>query len=78
MEEEEESHTAVDEATETAADELEDEDTITLERAALPREDCTTLLVTACLTTSGSRQKTRQDHHGRNLSNTLERITDKT
>ena len=78
MEKDEEAHTAVDEATETAADEVEDEDTITLARAALPREDCATLLAPACSTTSISRQQTRQDHHGINLSNTLARITDKT
>ena len=78
MEEEEEAHTAVDEAMATAADEVEDEDTITLARAALPREDCATLLAPVYLTTDISWQQTRQYHHGRNSSNTLEQITDKT
>ena len=78
MEEEEEDHTAVDEATATAADEVEDEEKITLERAALPREDCATLLAPACLTTDRSRQQTKQYHHGRNSCNTLACITDKT
>ena len=49
MEEEEKAHTAVDKAAETAADEVEDEDTITLARAALPREDCATLLAPVCV-----------------------------
>ena len=78
MEEEEEAHTGVDKATATAADEVEEEDTITLARSALPREDCATLLAPACLTTSRSRQHTRQYHHVKNLSNTLAKITDKT
>ena len=78
MEEEEEAHTAVNESTATAADEVEDEDTITLAQAALPREDCATLLAPALLITARSRQQTRKDHHGRNSSNTLARITDKT
>ena len=54
MEEEEEAHTAVDKATATAADEVEDKDTITLARAALSREDCATLLAPACSTTARS------------------------
>ena len=78
MEEEEESHTAVDKATATAAGEVEAEDTITLTQAAQLGEDCATLLVPACLTTARSRQHTKQDHHGRNSCNTLELITDKT
>ena len=78
MEEEEEAYTAVDEATATSADKEEDVDAINLELAALPREDFATLLAPACSTTARSRQQTRQDHHGRNLSNTLARITDKT
>ena len=56
MEEEEGDHTAMDEATATAEDEVEAEDTITLAQAVLLREDFTTLLVPACLTTSRSRQ----------------------
>ena len=43
MEEEEEAHTAVDEATATTADEVEAEDTTTLAQAAQLREDCATL-----------------------------------
>ena len=78
MEEEEESHTAVEEATATAADEVEAEDTTTLTQTAILIEDCATLLVPACLTTARSRQQTRQDHRGRNLSNTLAQITDNT
>ena len=78
MEDEEEAHTAVDEETATAADELEAKEKITLEQAALPREDHETLLAPACWTTARSRQQTRQDHHGRNSSNTLAQITDKT
>ena len=66
MEEEKEAHTAVDKATEIARDEVEAEDTTTLERAALLREDFATLLVPACSTTIRSRQQTKQDHHGRN------------
>ena len=71
MEEEEEAHTAVEEATATAGDEVEAEDTTTLERTALLREDCATLLVPACSTTARSRQKTKQYHHGINLCITL-------
>ena len=78
MEEEEEAHTAVDEVTSTTADEVEAEDTITLTQAALTREDCATLLAPECLTMSRSRQHTRQYHHGKNLSNMLAKITDKT
>ena len=78
VEEEEEAHTTVDEATATAAEEVEAEDTIAIARAALPREDCSTLLAPACSTTARSRQQTRQDRHGRNLSNMLALITDKT
>ena len=48
MEEEEDAHTAVDEATATVAEEVEDEGAITLTRAALPREDCATLLAPVC------------------------------
>ena len=77
MEEEEEAHTAVDEATATAADEVEAENTTTLAQAELLREDCATLSVPVCSATSKSRQKTKQDYHGRNLCNTLARITDK-
>ena len=78
MEEEEEAHTAVDEATATTAYEVEAEDTSTLARAALLREDCTTLLVPYCSTTARSRHQTKQDHHGINSCNTLAQITDKT
>ena len=78
MEEEEEAHTALDEATATTEDEVEDEDTINLARSSLPREDCATLLVPVCSTTARSRKQTIQDHHGRNSSNTLAQITDKT
>ena len=78
MEEDEESHTVVEKAKETAADEVEAEDTITLARAAQLIEDCATLLAPACSTTARSRQQTRQDHHGRNSYNTLAQITDKT
>ena len=78
MKEDEEAHTAADEATATAADEVEEEDTITMAQSALPREDCATLLAPACSTTARSRQQIRQDHHGRNSSNTLARITEKT
>ena len=77
MEEEEEAHTAVDEATATASDEVEAKDTITLARAALPREDCAALLAPACLTTARSWQQIRQDHHERNSSNMLAQITEK-
>ena len=71
MEEEKEAHTAVDKATAIARDEVEAEDTTTLERAAQLREDYATLLAPACLTTDGSRQHTKQYHHGRNSCNTL-------
>ena len=77
LEEEEEAHIAVDKATETAEDEVEAKDKITLAQAALPREDCATLLAPACSTTARSQQQTRQDHHGKNLFNTLAQITDK-
>ena len=56
MEEEEEAHTAVDKATATAVDEVEDEDTITLAQAELLREDFATLLVPECSTIAISRQ----------------------
>ena len=56
MEEEEEAHTAVDEATATAEDTVEADYTTTLARAALLREDCEMLLVPACLTTARSQQ----------------------
>ena len=78
MEEEEESHTSVEKATTTAADEIEAKNTTTMARAAQLREDCATLLAPVCLTTARSRQQTKQDHRGRNLCNTLARITDKT
>ena len=68
----------MDEATATTEDEVDDEDTITLEQAELPGEDCATLLAPACSTMARSRQQTRQDNHGRNSSNTLARIADKT
>ena len=45
MEEEEEARTAVYVETATTVDEVEAEDTITLTRAALLKENCTTLLV---------------------------------
>ena len=78
MEEEEEAHTAVDEATATAADDVEAKDTTTLAQAALLREDCATLLAPVCSNTPRSLKQTKQDPHGRNSCNTLERITDKT
>ena len=78
MEEEEEAHTGVDKATATAAYVVEAEDTTTLELIAQLREDYATLLSPACLTTARSQQQTKQDHHGRNLCNTLAQITDKT
>ena len=71
MEEEEEAHTAVEEATATMADEVYTKYTITLEIAVILREDCATLLAPECLTTSISRKQTKQDHHGRNSCNTL-------
>ena len=77
MEDQEEARTAVDEATATAADEVEAKDTTTLERAALLREDFATLSVPSCSTTVRSRQQNKQDHHVRNSCNTLARITDK-
>ena len=43
----------------------------------IQREDCATLLEPACSTTAIIRHQTRHDHHGRNLSNMLARITDK-
>ena len=78
MEEEEEAHTAVEKAAETVADEVEAEYTTNLAQETLLREDCETLLLPACSTTARSRQKTKQDHSGRNSCNTLARITDKT
>ena len=78
MEEEEEAHTVVDEATATAAEEVEEKDTITLARAELLRDDFAMLLVPECSTTAISQKQTKQDHHGRNLCNTLAQITDKT
>ena len=78
MEEEEEAHTAVYEATETATDEVEAEYTTTMVRAALLREYCATILVPACLTMARNWQQTKQDHHGRKSCNTLALNTDKT
>ena len=78
MEDQEEARTAVDEATATAADEVEAKDTTTLERAALLREYCATLSVPACWNTARSLQQTTQDHHGINSCNTLAQIMDKT
>ena len=49
MEEEEETHTTVDEAMEIAADEVEAEDTTNLARAAQLRKDFAMLSETACL-----------------------------
>ena len=67
----------MDEAMPTVVDEVEAEDTITLERTALLTEDYATLLVLKCSTTAKSWQQTKQDHHGRNSCNTLARIMDK-
>ena len=71
MEEEEESHTAVGEATAIATDEVEAEDTTNLERAAQLREYCAMLSAPACSTTVKIRQQTKQNHPERNLCNTL-------
>ena len=78
MEEDEEAHTAVDKAMATTAYKVDAEDTITLERAAILKEDCATLLAPACLNTARIWQQTKQDHHGRNSCNTLAQIRDKT
>ena len=78
MEEEEKSRTAVDEATAIAADEVEAEETTTLERSAQIREDCAMLSETACSTTVRSWQQIKKDNHGRNSCNMLARITDNT
>ena len=77
MEEEEESHIAVDAATEITADEAEAEDTTTMTRAAPLRKDCSMLSAPACLITVRSRPYTKQGHHGRNLCNTSAQITAK-
>ena len=68
----------VDAETAIAADKAEAEDTTTLERAAQLTKDCAMLSAPACSTMARSRQQTRQDNHGRNSSNTLAQITDKT
>ena len=67
----------MDEATATASDEVEAEDTTNLAQAAQLREDRAMLLEPACLTMARSRQQTKQDNHGRNSFNTLARMTDK-
>ena len=66
MEEEEESHTEVDEATEIAGDEVQAKGIPALERAEQLREDCEMLLAPVCLTTVRSWQQTKQDHRRRN------------
>ena len=63
MEEKEEAHTVVDEATATAAVKVEAEDTTTLERAAQLREDYAILLAPVCLNMAKSWQQTKQYHH---------------
>ena len=78
MEEEEEAHTAVDEAVVTLGDKVEAKNTINLAQSALPKEYCATLLAPAYLTMARSQHQTRQDHHGINKSNTLAEITYKT
>ena len=78
MEEEEEAHTTMEKATVISVDDVEAEDTTTLARAVLLREDCVTLSVPTCSTTVRIQQQTKQDHHGRNSYNVLAQIMDKT
>ena len=77
MEDEEEDHTTVDSAMAIVADEGEAEGTNTLERSAQLRNDFAMILAPLRLTKVRSRQRTKQDNHGRNSCNTLARIVAK-
>ena len=78
MEEEEEAHTTMEKAMVISADDVEAEDTTTLSRAVLLREDCVNPSVPTCLTTVRIQQQTKQDHHERNSYNVFAQIMDKT
>ena len=78
MEEEEEAHTVLDEATAITLDEVEAEDTSIMAREVLIIDNCAALSLPACFTMVRSWQQTKQYHYRRNSCNMLAQVTYKT